>query len=192
MRKLGYIRTSTNKQLIDRQVDQLETICDEIFIEDGVSACGKHRPVYDRVMREIQAGDVFVVLSLDRAYRSVIDALTELEHLHERGAEFYCLQQSFDTRTAEGRLLYTICAALAEWERMILSKRTREGMQAARRRGSVIGRPRKLTKRQIAWAREQIKEASRCTSIAELSGKLDVSSQTLRRALSDGDERRCA
>jgi len=97
MRKLGYIRTSTDKQLTDRQVNQLHEICDQVFIEDGVSAVRKKRPVYRQVMKELKTGDVFVVSSLDRAFRSTLDALAELEKLDQRGIHFQSLSQNFDT-----------------------------------------------------------------------------------------------
>ena len=183
MSKLGYIRTSTDKQLIDRQVNQLEKICDEVFIEDGVSAVKKKRPVYDRLINQLVDGDVLVVLSLDRAYRSVIDALSELDKLHQRNIEFYSLTQNFDTRTPEGKLLYTVSAALAEWERSILSKRTKEGMEAARKRGSIIGRPRKLRPEQVSWAISMMESNGGICELNLISTTLNVSPQTLKRAL---------
>lgn len=183
MSKLGYIRTSTDKQLIDRQVNQLEKICDEVFIEDGVSAVKKKRPVYDRLINQLVDGDVLVVLSLDRAYRSVIDALSELDKLHQRNIEFYSLTQNFDTRTPEGKLLYTVSAALAEWERSILSKRTKEGMEAARKRGSIIGRPRKLQPEQVSWAKSMMQIDGGVGDFARVSDALDVSPRTLKRAM---------
>lgn len=183
MSKLGYIRTSTDKQLIDRQINQLEKICDEVFIEDGVSAVKKKRPVYDRLINQLVDGDVLVVLSLDRAYRSVIDALSELDKLHQRNIEFYSLTQNFDTRTPEGKLLYTVCAALAEWERSILSKRTKEGMEAARKRGSIIGRPRKLQPEQVSWAKSMMQIDGGVGTITQISSALDVSPRTLKRSM---------
>lgn len=141
MRKLGYIRTSTDKQLTDRQVHQLREICDQVFIEDGVSAVRKKRPVYEQVMEVLKSGDVFVVSSLDRAFRSSLDALSELEKLHQRGIQFKSLSQNFDTTTPDGKFLYTLAAALATWEREILSVRTKEGLEAAKRRGKTLGRP---------------------------------------------------
>ncbi|MCJ8270598.1 MAG: recombinase family protein [Psychrosphaera sp.] len=185
MKKLGYIRTSTDKQLADRQIDQLHKVCDQVFIEDGVSAVGKKRPVYETVMTALSEGDVFVVVALDRAYRSVIDALTELDKIHQRGIAFCSLSQNFDTRTPEGKLLYTVSAALAEWERAILRQRTREGMAAAKLRGSKIGRPKKLSSKDIAWAKTNLNQAPYPT-IADLSAQLNVSPSTLRRALRTG------
>lgn len=181
MKKLGYIRTSTDKQVADRQIQQLKKVCDKVYIEDGVSAVGKHRPIYERVMGDLQKDDVFVVLSLDRAYRSVIDALVELDKMQKRGIEFLSLTQNFDTRTPEGRLLFTVSAALAEWERAILSQRTKDGMAAARRKGVHLGRPRKLTPEKVLWAKQQLK----LTKLPQhqIAHDLSVCTRTLQRAM---------
>ena len=182
MARLGYIRTSTDKQHTDRQVMQLRDQCDLVFIEDGVSATRKNRPVYNRVMSKLKTGDVFVVSSLDRAFRSSLDALSELEKLQQRGIQFLSLSQQFDTTTPEGKLLYTIAAALAEWERSIIRKRTKEGMAAARQRGSQIGRPRKLNQKQIDEAR-RILECEVYSSLTALAEHFEVHKVTLERAL---------
>tara|TARA_B100001989_G_C24541945_1_gene468142 strand:+ start:770 stop:1324 length:555 start_codon:yes stop_codon:yes gene_type:complete len=182
MAKLGYIRTSTDKQHCDRQIMQLEDVCDQVFIEDGVSAISKHRPVYEDVMTALQAGDVFVVCSLDRAYRSTLDALSELDRLQKRGVQFLSLSQNFDTTTPDGKLLYTIAAALAAWEREILSIRTKEGLAAARLKGKKLGRPKKLTQKQIEEARHEL-EAQVYSSFTELAEHFRVHEMTLKRAL---------
>jgi DNA invertase Pin-like site-specific DNA recombinase len=183
MTKYGYVRTSTPAQLIDRQINRLKDECEHVYIECGVSAVKRSRPVYQEVVSQLQPGDVFIVLSLDRAFRSGLDALKELDKLHSRDVAFRSLTQNFDTRTPEGKLFFSICAALAEFERGILSNRTKEGMEAARRRGKRIGRPRKLKPQQITWARSQLKHSQDSKLIGQLSKTLNVSQQTLQRAL---------
>ncbi|MEW7986970.1 MAG: recombinase family protein [Candidatus Thiodiazotropha endolucinida] len=182
MKRLGYVRTSTDTQITDRQRMQLEEICDQVFIEDGVSAVSKKRPVYDEVMAALKPGDIFIVCSLDRAFRSSLDALSELEKLHQRGVQFQSLSQNFDTTTPDGKFLYTLAAALATWEREILSQRTKEGLEAARRRGATLGRPKKLKPEQIAEAR-RILEADFYSSITEIAESFRVHERTLIRAL---------
>lgn len=182
MKRLGYIRTSTDTQITDRQVIQLENICDQVFIEDGVSAVSKKRPVYDEVISILNTGDIFVVCSLDRAFRSSLDALSELEKLHQRHIQFQSLTQNFDTTTPDGKFLYTLAAALATWEREILSQRTKEGLEAARRRGATLGRPRKLSDEQITEAR-RILEADFYSSLTEVAESFRVHERTLMRAL---------
>jgi DNA invertase Pin-like site-specific DNA recombinase len=182
MKRLGYIRTSTSKQLIDRQILALENECDAVFVEDGVSAVKKKRPVYEQVIEQLQPGDVLVVSSLDRAFRSVLDALGELEKLHHRKIQFKSLAQNFDTTTPEGKLLYVIAAALAEWERQTISQRTKEGLAAARKRGKTIGRPPKLKKKDILKAR-QLLDNDPLKTISGLAAELCVSPRTLTRAI---------
>lgn len=182
MRKIGYIRTSTDKQVTDRQCDQLIAVCDNVFIEDGVSAVSRKRPIYEAAIRELQTGDIFIVSSLDRAFRSSLDALKELDKLHLRGIQFLSLSQQFDTRTPDGKFLFTLAAALATWERDILSQRTKEGLQAALKRGKVLGRPRKLSDEQVQDARRKL-EAEFYSSITEAAESFRVHERTLIRAL---------
>ncbi|MGH1470850.1 MAG: recombinase family protein [Cellvibrionaceae bacterium] len=182
MARLGYIRTSTEEQHYDRQIMQLEELCDEVFIEDGVSAVSKSRPVYEAVIAALKSGDIFVVCSLDRAFRSALDALSELERLEKRGVQFLSLSQNFDTTTPDGKFLYTLAAALATWEREILSKRTKEGLAAARKNGKKLGRPKKLSDAQIRTAKAQL-NAKNHPSITDLAQHFHVHEITLRRAL---------
>lgn len=182
-KKLGYIRTSTDTQITDRQVIQLAGICERVYIEDGVSAISKNRPVYKQVMTSLEQGDTFIVCSLDRAFRSSLDALSELERLHQRGIQFQSLSQNFDTTTPDGKFLYTLAAALATWERDILSQRTKEGLEAARRRGTTLGRPRKLNDAQITKARRML-ESDFSSSLTDVAQSLHVHERTLIRALS--------
>ena len=182
MQRLGYIRTSTKKQLTDRQVLALKDKCDQVFIEDGVSAVKKHRPVYEKVIKQLKAGDILIVSSLDRAFRSVLDALSELEKLHQRNVQFQSLSQNFDTTTAEGKLLYTIAAALAEWERKTISRRTKEGLAAARRRGEKLGRPHKLQKNDVINAMNKLANDPLAT-LASIATELSTHPKTLRRSI---------
>lgn len=182
MKKIGYIRTSTEEQYIDRQVNLLNEVCDQVFIEDGVSAVSRNRPVFNQVLALLQPGDMFVVSSQDRAFRSATDALLILETLHRRDIIFLSLTQNFDTTTPDGKFMYTIAAALATWERDILSLRTKEGLEAARRRGKILGRPRKLTEQQITEARRQL-EAEFYSNLTEVAESFRVHERTLIRAL---------
>lgn len=178
MKRLGYLRVSTAEQRPDRQIDALTEFCDELHVETA-SAVGSRRPVYERVVRKLRRGDVLVVWDLDRAFRSVVDALTEAEKLRRRGIDFHIASMQVDTRTPAGIFVYTIMSALAEFERRTLSQRTREGLAAARRRGTRLGRPPKLSERQLAEARRRI-EAETITAVA---ADYAVAPWTLSRAL---------
>jgi DNA invertase Pin-like site-specific DNA recombinase len=140
--KIGYIRVSTEEQNHQRQIDSLESVCDKLFTEYA-SAASKKRPVFDKALKSLKAGDTLVVHDLDRAFRSTVDALNHAERLKARGIEFRILSLHVDTNTPAGQLVYAIMAAFAEYERKCLSQRTKEGMAAAKKRGKHIGRPRK-------------------------------------------------
>lgn len=132
-RKFGYVRVSTKDQNPDRQIDALRPLCDRLFIERCSAA--KHRPVFDKLLKLLKSGDTLVVWDLDRAFRSTIDALTHAEDLRNRDIAFQVVTLGFDTNTEDGRLFYTIVAAFAEHERRRLSRRTKEGLEVARRKG---------------------------------------------------------
>jgi DNA invertase Pin-like site-specific DNA recombinase len=141
MAKIGYVRTSTNKQYTDRQIHELEAHCDNIYVEDGVSARNKNRPIYRKVIAELKDGDELIVISFDRAYRSVIEGLTSLDELSERGITLTSLSQRFDPTTPDGRLFFTLTIAVGEWEVGINTWRTIQGLKAAVKRGKRLGRP---------------------------------------------------
>lgn len=147
-KKVAYLRVSTDDQSPDRQIDGLKALSDALHIET-LSAVSQSRPVFEGVIAQLKPGDTLVVWDLDRAFRSVIDALFVAENLRERGVHFQIATMSVDTSTEFGELLYTVVAAFAQFERRVLIRRTKEGMAAAKRRGVHIGRPFGLTAEQI-------------------------------------------
>lgn len=180
MRKIGYLRVSTQDQRPDRQIDGLSGLCDELHIET-LSAATKNRPIYNKVIRRLKPGDMLVVWDLDRAYRSVIDALTEAEKLRKRGIDFKIANLQIDTSTPAGMFVYTMVGALAEFERRTLSQRTKEGLAAARKRGARIGRPPKLSTRQLKDARRRLDAGDSTVKI--IAAEYDVAPWTLTRCL---------
>ncbi|MGH1439752.1 MAG: recombinase family protein [Cellvibrionaceae bacterium] len=146
MTRIGYVRTSKNKQYTDRQINELKNKCDKICVEDGVSARSKDRPVFRQVMAQLKAGDTLVVIAYDRAFRDVVEGLSSLDELTSIGVAFESITQRFDPTTPDGRLFYTITLAMAEWEVGNLALRTIHGLKAAVLRGSKLGRPRKVKK----------------------------------------------
>ena len=143
MARIGYVRTSKNKQHTDRQINELNKHCSRIEVEGGVSARNKDRPVFHKLLAELEAGDVLMVVAYDRAFRGVTEGLSALDELTARNVKFESVWQRFDPTTPDGRLFYTITLALAEWEVGNLILRTKDGLKAAVKRGAVLGRPRK-------------------------------------------------
>jgi len=180
MKKIAYIRVSTPDQRHDRQIDGLKALCDELHIET-LSATASKRPVYDKVLKKLKTGDMLVVWDLDRAFRSVVDALTEAEKLRQRGVHFQIANLNIDTSTPAGIFVYTMLSALAEFERRTLSQRTKEGLEAARKRGAKIGRPPVMSMKQIDRARRLIEVDGFTPSSA--ARELGVHRWTLARSL---------
>lgn len=163
--KIGYLRVSTEEQNEDRQVDALLPICDEMYVEK-LSASAKNRPVFEGILNKLTKGDTLVVWSLDRAFRSTKDALNHADQLKARGVEFYIVSLGVDTATADGRLAFTVVAAVAEHERNRLSERTKQGLEAARRRGKILGPKRKMSDIQIRHAVARIENGETVKSVA--------------------------
>ena len=180
---IGYARVSTEEQHLDLQLDALDdALCDHIYQDQGISATAKKRPGLDAALSALKPGDVFVVWKLDRAFRSLRHALDVLEEFESRNIEFRSLTDQIDTTTAMGKCMYQIRTAFAELERNLISERTKAGMEAAKKRGAKIGRPKKLTDEQIKWAKDQIHSNPKVTKTA-IAKSLGISPRTLDRYL---------
>jgi len=112
MEKIAYLRISTAEQRPDRQILGLRNLADELYIET-LSAVARKRPVYDAVLAMLEPGDMLVVWALDRAYRTVKDAVNELDALRERGIKFSIASSNIDMDTVDGRYHYNIMSAKA-------------------------------------------------------------------------------
>lgn len=141
--KIGYVRVSDKDQSENLQIDALRAAgCDTIFGDHGVSGAITQRCGLDDMLTSLEAGDTLVVWKLDRLGRSTIHLLQLLSDLRDRGVEFQAITQGIDTTTAVGRMLYGQLAVFAEYERSLISERTKAGMAAAKARGVHVGRPR--------------------------------------------------
>lgn len=180
----GLVRCSTRKQEVLAQVDALKRAgCQKIFKEKAVSGAAKKRPVLAAIEKVLRPGDVFVVTAIDRGFRDTRGAISFLDDvLTPKGVTFVSLRERLDTRTPEGRRWYMIEAAEAEYERAKISIRTREAMQALKRRGRKFGRRRKLTKDKIARARAAVRNRG-SKSMDQIARRLRISRRSLFRAL---------
>jgi len=142
-RKIGYVRVSDADQSEALQMDSLNSVgCEVIYRDHGVSGEKTARPRLDQMMKDLKAGDTLTVWKLDRLGRSTIHLLSILEDLRERGIHFHAITQGIDTSTAVGRMIFGQLAVFAEYERNLISERTKAGMKAAKARGVHVGRPR--------------------------------------------------
>ncbi|MGO4568020.1 recombinase family protein [Rhizobium sp. 2YAF20] len=140
-RLIGYARVSTDDQVHDAQMDELRAAgCERIFQEQG-SGASRSRPVLTRLLGDLTAGDVLVVVRLDRLARSVSHLLQVIEYLEERGAHFRSIRDPIDTSTPQGMFSLQVLGAVAQLERALIAERTKAGIKAAIARGRLPGNP---------------------------------------------------
>lgn len=152
---IGYARVSTVTQSLEQQRSQLSELgCIRIF-EEKVSGTKRDRPELICMLDHLRAGDVLLVTRLDRLARSTADLLHIAELLRERGAGLRSVAEPWaDTTTPAGRMILTVFAGIADFERSLIVERTSNGRQAAKSRGVRFGPKPVLTSSQIAHARE--------------------------------------
>jgi DNA invertase Pin-like site-specific DNA recombinase len=140
-RLVGYARISTDDPIAENQVDALRAAgCGHIHQEYG-SGASHTRPVLARVLKELSAGDVLVVVRLDRLARSVIHLIDVIKDLERRRVHFRSLHDPIDTSTPQGMFSLQVLDAIARLERAVIAERTRSGMKAAKARGRLAGNP---------------------------------------------------
>jgi DNA invertase Pin-like site-specific DNA recombinase len=143
----GYVRVSKNEQNQDLQFDALRKAGCEKFFHEKVSGASRERPQYAKMVSELRKGDVIVVWRIDRLGRATYELIRLMVEWKEMGVDFRSISEGIDTSTKMGRLWYMLSSVFAENEREILMERTLAGMEAARARGRVGGRPKGLTKK---------------------------------------------
>lgn len=143
-RRIGYARVSTHDQTLALQLDALKAAgCAQVFEDHAVSGASTSRPGLTDAMRSLHQGDTLVVWRLDRLGRSLRHLIETLTQLSDDGIGFHSIHDAIDTNTAGGRLTFHIMGALAEFERDLISERTKAGMAAAKARGVHVGRPKR-------------------------------------------------
>ncbi len=178
---IGYVRVSTSDQNLDLQMDALESAgCDKIY-QDIDSGAKDDRIGLSDVLKYIRKGDTLVVWKLDRLGRSLRHLIDTINQINDQGCYFRSLQENIDTSTTGGKLIFHIFGALAEFERDIIRYRTKAGLTAARKRGRIGGRPKKLNAKKIALAKSLL--ADKSNTFNEICDILTVSKATLYRYL---------
>ena len=178
--KFGYARVSTKQQELHLQTDALEEAgCDKIF-EEKITGTTKERPKLQALLAQLRKDDVVVIYKLDRLSRSLKDLISIVEQIQRKGANFHSLTDNIETSSPTGKLTFHLFAALAEFERSIISQRTKAGLEAARARGRKGGRPKGLSKkaeRTAILAESYYKEGE--LSIVQICEELNISKRTL-------------
>lgn len=176
---IGYARVSTEDQKLDGQLDALKATGAEKIFADKITGTARVRPELDRMLDQLRQGDVVVVTKYDRLARSLRDLLEIVDAIQARGAGFRSLAEDIDTTTPAGRLVFHVFASIAQFERERISERTREGLEAARKRGRVGGRPPALSAAQKTEVQRMRDEELR--PLPEIAQLFRVSVKTVRR-----------
>lgn len=185
--KIGYARVSTPDQKLDLQINALKAAgCARIFEDHGISGSDRDRPALSEALNSLQAEDQLVVWKLDRLGRSLSHLIEILEGLSDRGVHFESLTERVDTKSVYGEFTFHMIGALAQMERRLISERTKEGMDAARRKGKRLGRPYALSDEQITEARRRIEIEGQ--PISRVAGQFSVSHKTLVAAIGRGNK----
>lgn len=165
--KIGYARVSTRDQNLDLQLKALKKAgCEKIFREK-LSGVTRQRPEFQRMIDQIRPGDTIIVWKLDRLARSTRDLLNTMETLNEARGKFQSLSEPWaNTTTHAGKMIMTVFAGIAEFERDLIRERTGAGRDAARQRGVRFGRPRKLNSDQAKVAVQLLAEGKAVRDIA--------------------------
>ena len=167
--KIGYARVSTLEQNLDLQLHALKKAgCRRIF-QEKISSSARNRPEFQRMLDQIRGGDILVVWKLDRLARSTRDLLETMETIRGAGGKFQSLSEPWaDTTSHAGKMIMTIFAGIAEFERALIRERTGAGREAAKKRGVLFGRPPKLTPDQRQLAQRLVSEGKSAREIASV------------------------
>jgi len=173
---IGYARVSTTDQNLELQIDALKKAgCKNIFT-DKLSGTKDDRPGLIELLKFARSGDTIVVWKLDRLSRSLKSLISLVNDLSERGISFISLNESIDTTSTGGKLIFHIFSSLAEFEREVIRDRTKAGLASARSRGRVGGRPKSIKGADYSMIEFLIKQNS--APVEEIIRKFNISRST--------------
>jgi DNA invertase Pin-like site-specific DNA recombinase len=172
--KLGYARVSTDDQDLLMQIEALKAtgVKGEHIYKEHVSGMKKDRPELVKLLQFAREGDEIIVFKMDRISRSLKHLLELTDEFEERGIHFISLHEKIDTTSANGKLFFRIMASIAEFERDLISERTKEQLAAKKKAGIKLGRP--------TVDEEKLKDAfalyeSKRYSVKEITEKMEIS-----------------
>lgn len=181
---VGYARVSTDKQDEARQLSALRehgiTKKRYLYVDHAVSGAKTSRPEFDRMLEDLEEGDVVVVSELDRLGRNTGHVILTIAELRERGIFVRSLADRIDSSTDAGEAMLQMLAVFAGMERRFIQRRTRAGLAEAKAQGRVGGRPRALDSKKAALAVRLSDEGEKVRDIAKTLG---VSEPTIYRYL---------
>jgi DNA invertase Pin-like site-specific DNA recombinase len=180
--RIGYARVSTGDQDPQLQHDALtQAGCDRVYT-DTASGSQTSRIELTKCLDHLRTGDTLVVWKLDRLGRSTVHCIQIANDLRDRGIDLASVTDGIDTSTTNGRLYFAILAALGEAERERIQERTLAGLEAARKKGRVGGRPTVVTTKKMELARKRLAAGE---TGKEVAASIGVSRSTLYRHLDE-------
>lgn len=183
---IGYARVSTADQSLDMQVSALKKAgCDQVFT-DVASGAKADRPGLQKALEYLRKGDTLMVWKLDRLGRTLPHLVRTVDDLRARGVGFSSITDGFDTSNPQGKLMFNVIAMLAEYERDLISERTKASLGAAKARGRKGGRRVTVTPEVLEKARVLMNK--RGMTVERAAYALSVGRSTLYRALNAKDE----
>ena len=181
---MGYARVSrSDQQDTKAQVDALLAAGADRIFEDQASGGRWERPQLHQMIDFLRDEDVVMVWKLDRLSRSLKDLLAIMELIEGKGAGFRSLTEAIDTTAPAGRMLMQMLGSFAEFEREMIRERTIAGLIAARMRGAVLGRPRKISEEQKVEIIKMVTTGRKTN--AEIARLFSVSNSTIGRIVFD-------
>ena len=181
MAVLGYARVSSTGQNLEVQLDKLTSHgCDRIFHEKKTGTSTTARTKWNECMQYLRTGDTLVITKLDRLARSMVDLTAITDELNKKEVELIVLDQKIDTTTPEGKLLFHMLGAVAEFETEIRAERQRDGISKALELGTKFGAKSKLTPEQLT---EMRKKRADGVLIRELMAEYGLSKSSVYRLL---------
>jgi len=182
--KIGYARVSTKEQNLNSQIDLLKNEGCSLIYHEKLSGKNLNRIELNRLFDNLREGDTVIVTKLDRLGRSLKDLIYLVNLIHETKAHFKSINDSIDTSSPSGKFFFHVFGAIAEFERELISERTKSGLEAARARGRKGGRPAGLSNEALGKA-QRIKALyeKQELSMKEISKLMAVSRSTCYRYL---------
>jgi DNA invertase Pin-like site-specific DNA recombinase len=181
---IGYGRVSSEEQSLNRQIDALITsgVDERNIYKEKITGTKRERPELNRMIEGLKPGDTVIVAELTRLSRSTKDLFEIAEQIQSKGADIKSIKESWlDTTTPQGKLMFTIFAGLSQFERDLISERTKDGLKSAKARGRSGGRPSKRNDKEITV------EAlySKGVRIVDIVKQTELSRSTVNRIIRD-------
>lgn len=181
---VGYARVSSSGQSLDVQLDKLKAHgCSKVFAEKRSGRQADTRPELQACLQFVREGDTLVISRLDRMARSILDLAKIADQLKKKRVALCVLDQALDTGTPEGKLMFSLLGAFAEFENDIRAERQRDGISKARERGVSFGRKRALTSADLEKIK-RLREEDKY-SVPQLADRFKVGVATIYRALQE-------